>query len=469
VAGTLAVARPAADTEAADMAAFMELVQCPRREDWLYKLQLAGLVYAPNSSRPGITPECYWGEGQYLAVQYNAARRWYMAGQRIFDMIVDDTKGVGGMLRDTEFLRRMGYPDAWHGLMRSSWNAPALTPGSPDDDGDPSTVWRIDCAVKRSGLKLLEVNAVPVSGPESGPGQENWYHDMVRNGLWPTQPEQWNDLTDDLTRSFRYAVRRAAQFMGLRTPVVYFVHTGGDPTGEDMMNAAYYESACERAGFATRRITLEEVGYREDVGFYHDHGDGTGDPIKIAYFLWPWDRLLSSDFGQQLARHYGKFDSTGILVLGPPWELAVSNQALNVWLWDQYGDDPECRKLLLPSYFKEDKPVSMRSYVLKPTIGQEGAGKQVVINGSPVFTSSEPREDDGPSIVQEFVELPTVLDHEGRGKLNVVVSFWLTGHRKPSAMSIRAHRDLVTTANCHTFPHVITGAPAGDLFKNEGE
>jgi glutathionylspermidine synthase len=387
-------------------------------------------------------------------------------------MVID---GVDGMLKDPAFLKRMGYPTTWHNLMRNSWNAPGF--GSPDE-GEPFSHWRFDFGASRYGLKFFEANAVPVAGPESGPAQARWYHDMVAQGFWPNGvPEQWNNLTPDLTRSMGYVVKRAAEFMSLKKPVVYFAYNSGDTSNEDMLNAAYYAEACRQAGYEVRLVTIDAperrgqhnpIGYRQDLGFYEDFGNETGDLIKIIYFLWPWDRLLRSPFGEQLVQHHGKFDSTGIMAFGPPWELAVSNQALNVWLWDQFGNDPARKELLLPSYFTEDKPSWLRSYIEKPTVGQEGAGKSIFLNGSPVHTSSEPREEGWPSIAQELTELPVVMDRAGAGKLKVVVSLWYAGHRDASCLSVRMHRGLITTHNCYTVPHIITGAPEGDLFAREG-
>ena len=89
-----------------------------------------------------------------------------------------------------------------------------------------------------------------------------------------------------------------------------------------------------------------------------------------VFKLYPWEWVLSDDFGKHVVRSLPE-----TLWLEPLWKSLLSNKALLAVLWELYPGHPN----LLPAYL--DQPGLLTEYVRKPRLGREGANITIVSPG----------------------------------------------------------------------------------------
>jgi glutathionylspermidine synthase len=305
-------------------------------------------------------------------------------------------------------------PEAFWPLIRDSWHR---------DEG--SLYGRLDLSYDGSGpAKLLEYNAdTPTSIFEAAVFQWTWLEQGIERGLLSPGADQFNSLHERLIEAWK------------KLGTANRLHLAGMlESPEDATTLAYLEDTAKQAGLETTLLAIENIGWRENLGFV-DHDDRA---IALAFKLYPWEWMFHDEFGARLAQAPTRW-------LEPPWKAILSNKGILALLWEMFPDHPN----LLPAFF-EDEPDAARlstSFVRKPLFSREGANVAMVHHGTVVSEQPGPYGAEG-FIRQALAPLPNFS-----GQYPVLGS-WLVDH-VPCGLSIREDATPITGNTSRFLPHAI--------------
>lgn len=326
------------------------------------------------------------------------------------------------------------------------WMAPYIERTWEEDH--PSIYGRFDLCYKNGQLKLLEFNAdTPTSLYEAGIVQWMWLQDFDKD------KDQFNSIHEKLIDYWKYLKvylhpRLEAQAsIGIPFSADTEARTTSDrnlaqmprlhfaclkETLEDLTNTEYLRDCAMQAGLDTKLVFVDDIGWRNDSNEFVDAED---QPINNLFKLYPWEWLITDEFGQQILQ-----DSRQTFWIEPAWKMILSNKAILPILWELYPAHP----LLLPAYFEADK---LSSFIKKPILGREGSSMTVVRNGK-LLTHTEGDYGKEGYIFQELFELP---DFDGRYP---VIGSWVIG-QEPAGIGMREADGLITGNTSRFVPHLI--------------
>lgn len=405
------------------------------RPAWETQVRSDGLVYLDTHLPDGEVVK-YWREGPYYEFAADEVAELERHVQTIFDMCVD---AGDHLVAHPETMRRMGIPETAFGEIARSWEE---EPPSVYARFDLRYGGRSDLAVADPTLavpKLLEFNAdTPTSLLESAVIQWRWF-EFTQQGA-----DQWNSLHERLVGAWRRQLGQHSRRIGRPIERVHFAYTADEASGEDQMNTTYLADTAREAGYEVDILVIEDIGLGEDGNFY----DLQRRRIDVLFKLYPWEWLLADRFGEAALAATSRPDGTAWVE--PVYKMLWSNKGLLPVLWKLFRDDPERSRYLLPAYFG-DEPHELKSYVVKPLLGREGANVRIVTGGTTVAETHGPYGDSG-HVVQQFAALP---NYEGvDGAHHPVLGAWLVDG-EPAGLAIRESDGLITD-NCSFFvPHTI--------------
>lgn len=440
------------------------------RPDWKKRIEKTGLVFWPTGQKnPDGTLDCYWRDDAYYALPSQVVEElYYPQACQLFQMCVD----VG-----EELLRRQGKQWLHWDRLVNRYRIPewALGPIKQHWDIEPafgSVYARMDVGIGGPHLKLLEFNAdTPTSLLESGVTQWQWLLDQAKAGALPTNArDQWNSLHEDLVAAWKRNMAEIAKRLG-HTPVVWFLYTASEESGEDYFTTMCMANICQQAGFEVRVHPLEgtnqegtdSVHYQDDRNLFYvpdTRTPGEGWPVEVAFCLWPWEWMVHEPFGKPAI--LGMMRPGGTVWIEPPYKMLWSNKALLVELWRMFGDDPERSKLLLPAYYEDEAPSSWLqpgsgiSHVCKPLLGREGANVTVVLNGGPAEETSGMYGEEG-FILQQYYDLPVFYHGPAEQPVRPIGGLWFADG-EPAGLYFRESSGRITNNASYGVPHVITGS-----------
>lgn len=379
------------------------------RSGWREKVESVGLVY-PVTDREDGTQTPYWYESAEYVL--NAAEVDYLEAvtEELHSMSVEAARHV---LNQPERLTQFGLdPDV----------APYLLASMPE----PSIYGRFDLAYSdliHGHAKLLEYNGdTPTGLVEASVAQWYWLQELHPD------LDQWNSMHERLVEAWK----RQAAFL---PESIHFAHSDLETSGEEWMTVAYLRDTCREAGFGTYGLTVEQIGWDDKQQCFVGLND---EPIKACFKLYPWEDMLTDDFGERVRA------SSGVTQwIEPAWKVLLSNKALLAVLWELYPGHPN----LLPCYL--DGPRTLAAHVAKPLFGREGAGIKVV---TPWHTQENPSPHYGAEgyAYQEWRELP-IFD----GSYAVVGTWVVDG--KAAGVGIRESDGPITDEYARFVPSVIDG------------
>jgi glutathionylspermidine synthase len=283
----------------------------------------------------------------------------------------------------------------------------------------PAIYGRFDLVYKDGQVKLLEFNAdTPTSLYEAGIVQWFWLQDFDKS------KDQFNSIHEKLIDYWKYLKNY------LYPGTLHF--TCLKETLEDLTNVEYIRDCAMQGGLETKLVFVDDIGWDEYANQFVDLED---EPIKNIFKLYPWEWLVTDDFGENILK-----DANRAFWIEPAWKMILSNKAILPVLWELYPGHPN----LLAAYFDADK---LTNYVKKPILSREGANINMVKQGDLLQFSEGVYGKEG-FIFQELFELP-----EFNGNFPVIGS-WVIG-QEPAGMGIRESKTLITD-NCSRFiPHLI--------------
>ncbi len=378
------------------------------RTNWEGRCREIGFDYFNLPSPDGSS---YWSES--VGYHFSSTE---------IDVIEEATNTLHAMCKEivSSIVMSGDYPDGYHltdiakQLIEKSWRV-----------GEPSLYGRFDLAYDGNSLKMLEYNAdTPTSLLEASVAQWHWLEDR---GL----PDQFNSIHERLIERWKEISRKVAALV----PRIYFAGTN-EAGREDWGTIEYLMDTAVQAGIEVSSIGIEEIGWDEETNSLVDLNNR---PIIGCFKLYPWEWMISDEFGEKIPKASTHF-------VEPAWKMLLSSKALLPELWKRFEGHP----LLLPSFY-EDKsgPPRKGTYARKPVLSREGANVSKMEDGSVVqITGSDFNKeyDKAGYVLQAWYELPTF---DG---FHPVIGSWVVGDES-AGMGIREDVNSVTGNGSHFVPH----------------
>ena len=389
---------------------------------------------------------------------------------------------VDKVISDTETLVRIGVPMFAIPLVRQSWK---------QRETEKSLYGRFDLMFNgESNPILLEYNAdTPTTLVESAVIQREWlkhvfeteekFKELPRNAVEPSKKNRSiNSLVPQCNVLEERLISRWKE-LGLSTrDAIYF--TCMRDTEEDYQTIKFLEICAQKAGFLTRVIFVDEIGYHEESGFFVD---SRGYIIRVLWKLYPWEFLFYDSFGPLMveAALNGR-----IRVMEPPWKAVLSTKGILPLLYELNPSHPN----LCPAAWEPNHPSLSKCtrVISKPIHGREGENMSILAsstgeksgggsgggsggNGVNEGERSHDREN-SPSEDGEAGERVTIYRHSGsydesmsvfqealppvtfQNKRYIVVGGWTVGD-ECAGISVREDSTPITTNNSFYIPHGI--------------
>jgi glutathionylspermidine synthase len=346
----------------------------------------------------------YWDESVYYEMEMNEILFIEKATAELWDLCLGAVQHV----MDNKLYHKFGIPEWIVPLIEKSWA-----------EDHPAIYGRFDLCYKNGELKMLEFNAdTPTSLYEAGIVQWFWLKDFDPN------KDQFNSVHEKLIAYWKYLKNY------LQPGTLHF--TCLKETLEDLTNVEYMRDCAIQAGLETKLVFIDDLGWDEESKQFLDL---EGLPIKNIFKLYPWEWLMTDEFGKHIPE-----DSNRALWIEPAWKMNLSNKAILPILWELYPDSP----YLLPAYFEEGK---LSNYVKKPILSREGANIDMVMKNISLQKTEGVYGAEG-FIYQDLFTLPNFSDHYP------VIGSWVIG-QEPAGMGIREANTLVTDNLSRFVPHLI--------------
>jgi glutathionylspermidine synthase len=346
----------------------------------------------------------YWKEDAYYSFSMDEILQIEKATIELWDLCLGAVQHV----IDNNLYHNFAIPQNFISLIENSWQ-----------NDHPSIYGRFDFCFKNGEIKLLEFNAdTPTSLYEAGIVQWFWLQDFDKT------KDQFNSIHEKMIAYWTYLKPY------LKQGKLHF--TCLKETLEDLTNTEYIRDCAMQAGIETQLVFIDDIGWDNDANIFIDL---EGEQIKNMFKLYPWEWMLTDDFGNQILEDVNK-----TFWIEPTWKMLLSNKAILPILWELY---PNC-KYLLPSYFEADK---LLNYVKKPILSREGANINIVKNNTTLLKTDGNYGNEG-FIYQELFELPNL-----EGKYPVIGS-WIIG-QEPAGIGIREADGLITDNKSCFVPHII--------------
>jgi len=346
----------------------------------------------------------YWDESAYYSFTMEEVLHIEKATAELWDLCLGAVQHV----MDNNLYKHFGIPESIVPLIEKSWM-----------EDHPAIYGRFDFCYNNGQLKLLEFNAdTPTSLYEAGIVQWFWLQDFDKN------KDQFNSIHEKLIDYWKYLKNY------LYPGTLHF--TCLKETLEDLTNTEYMRDCAMQAGFDTKLVFVDDIGWDNDQQVFVDMEN---QPIKNIFKLYPWEWMVNDEFGQHILD-----DKNKTFWIEPAWKMILSNKAILPILWKLY---PDC-DYLLPAYFDADK---LSSYVKKPILSREGANIEIVENNNILQQTAGVYGKEG-YIYQQLCKLP---EYDGNFP---VIGSWVIG-QEPAGMGIREAKTLITDNVSRFIPHLI--------------
>lgn len=343
----------------------------------------------------------YWIEDAYYAFEEAEIETIEKATTELWQMSLD---AVDSALEQGRF-DVFRIPKEHQQFVMESW-----------ESEEPYLYGRFDFGFDGKSLKMFEFNAdTPTSLYEASVLQWDWLNDVFPN------KDQFNSIHEQLLSEFKYLLSEHG------TTQMHFASFLDNI--EDATTTEYLRDCAAQAGIITFKMDIRDIGWNGE-----DFTDTYEMPIKHIFKLYPWEHMLSDEFGANLRNARTKW-------IEPVWKSLLSNKALLPLLWEKYPNHP----YLLESRF--DGPKHMKNYVRKPIFSREGANVQIYKDGA---LEQETIGDYGAEghIYQELYSIP-VFD----GYYPIIGSWTIGG--VACGIGIRESNSRITDNYARFVPHII--------------
>jgi len=371
----------------------MERQAISPRLDWHAKVEEIGLTYHTHDDGP------YWDESAYYQFSAREVDELEAAGNTLHELCLE----AAGAVVENGLWDRLAIPKAAVPVIQASW-----------ERDDFSLYGRFDLAYDGAGPpRLLEYNAdTPTALLEASVAQWFWLKDSF------AAADQFNSIHERLIEAWK----------ALASGRVHFASVKDHP--EDEQTVLYLQDTCHQAGFDTRRLAIEDIGWSKQLGRFTDLED---EKIETAFKLYPWEWMWHEEFGEHLAEEPARF-------IEPAWKMLLSNKGLLPILWELFPNHPN----LLPC-FESPEPLG-DNYAQKPKLSREGANITLVENGAPVENTDGEYGEEG-FVYQALANLPDF------GGNHPVMGVWIVNH-EAAGLGIREDSRRITGNLSRFVPHL---------------
>jgi glutathionylspermidine synthase len=205
---------------------------------------------------------------------------------------------------------------------------------------------------------------------------------------------------------------------------------------EEHVQMEYLREIAEEAGFReTDHLDMGEIGL-DRSGREPRLVDLAGREIRFLYKMYPWEWLMREEIGRYLPALNER-----VGFIEPLWKVILSSKALLPVLWDLFPG----HRLLLPAYF-EPTPMLGNSYAIKPVVGWEGKGVQIVRDGVLIASNDAGPFGDEPLVYQALADLEMVPG------LYAQIGSWVVDERAAGILVREDSTPLIRTAS-RVVPH----------------
>ncbi len=348
------------------------------------------------------TEDLYWDESACYSFPTAEIEQIEQVTSELWELCLEAVQYV----IDEKMYDQFRIPRAFVPMIEKSWN-----------DDHPSIYGRFDLCFRDGELKMYEFNAdTPTSLFEAGIVQWHWLQDFSPG------KDQFNSVHEKLISTWRYL----RQFM--YDAPLHFACVRNNL--EDLTTTEYLRDCAIQAGFDTRRLYMDEIGWDTDSFCFADLDD---QPIRNIFKLYPWEYMVTETFGNHIPS-----DKNRALWIEPAWKMLLSNKAILPVLWGLNPGHPS----LLECHFD---PFGKKNYVKKPIFSREGANVSLFRDGFLKEQTIGAYGEEG-YIYQELFELPSFSGNYP------VIGSWVIG-QEPAGIGIRESRSLITDNMSRFVPH----------------
>ena len=376
----------------------MKRIQIHPRVDWKKKLEDISFEFHSLD-------DVYWDESAYYEFSMNQVDILEKASNDLYEMCLQAVQYV----IDNHLYERLCIDEKMIPLIVDSW-----------EEEHVSIYGRFDFAY--DGIhppKMLEFNAdTPTTLYEGAVVQWQWLQDIMK------EKDQFNSIHERLIDYWKGCI----DYFGGN--IVYFTSVD---TIEDFTTTEYLRDTASQAGLKTEYIKIEEIGWDSET---EEFVDLNNNPIPFIFKLYPWEWLISEEFGGNILKAGSK-----TIWFEPAWKSILSNKGILPILWELFPNHEN----LLPAYF--DHPNGMKDYVEKPIYSREGNNIAIYRNEYKESSNDGEYGEEG-FIYQQLFELPKF-----DGNIPVIGS-WIIGGES-AGIGIRESKKEITDNFSRFIPHII--------------
>lgn len=367
------------------------------RNNWQQRLEELGFGFHSLE-------DAYWDESAYYEFSRAETDNLEKATGELWEMYLEAVEHV--ISKNLFF--KFQIPEWFRKPITDSWENDA-----------PSIYGRFDLGYDGNQIKLLEFNAdTPTSLFEGSVVQWYWLKDKF------PENDQFNSIHEKLVEYWKY----------LRPYLSCdFVHFASLTNIEDVTTVEYMRDCASQAGLETQFISVEDIGWAEEIKEFIDENR---EVMQVIFKLYPYEWILAEEFGKHVAANLHKTQW-----IEPAWKILASSKAMLPVLWELFPNHP----YLLESYFE---PRHLVSYAKKPLYSREGANISLFRNYRPVEENSGNYGKEG-YIYQQLFDLPNF-----NGNFPVIGS-WIVG-QEPAGIGVRESVNLITNNQSRFVPHLIS-------------
>jgi glutathionylspermidine synthase len=375
----------------------MDRIITSPRNNWQRAVEKLGFNFHTNNIP-------YWDESAFYSFTLSEILNIETATAELWRICIDTIQYI----IDQNLFRLFQIPDEFVPYIVQTWN-----------DEHPSIYGRFDLCFKNGQIKMLEFNAdTPTSLFEAGIVQWFWLQDFDDakdqfNSIHEKLIEQWNSIRS------------------VMNPGILYFSCAKD-TLEDLTNTEYLRDCAMQAGFRTKFLFIDDIGWDD---LHNDFVDLDHETIQNLFKLYPWEFMIREEFGTTLL-----IKNPQLRCIEPAWKMILSNKAILPLLWKLYPNHP----FLLPAYFTID---NLSSYVKKPLLSREGANIEINIDHRSYLKTEGIYGSEG-YIYQSLFDLPDFCGNYP------VIGSWIIGD-KPAGIGIRESKTLITDNFSRFIPHLI--------------
>jgi glutathionylspermidine synthase len=378
----------------------MQRIFTSPRPNWENKVEEQGLTF----HTPG--GNTYWDESAYYKFNSKQIDELEAAANELHMMCIFAAENV----IENERWAQLGIPGHAIPFILRSW-----------ERDDFSLYGRFDFSY--DGINppiMLEYNAdTPTSLVEAAVCQWYWQEEKFPDS------DQFNSIHEKLIEGWRAYHQRVGDGT---------IYLGGvKDHDEDYRTVEYIRDTCHQAGFETKQLYVEDIGWANDIRAFVDLNNNRVD----HYFkLYPWEGLFHEEHFNHIK------DEDKLNFIEPGWKALLSNKGILPILWEMFPN----HKNLVPAFF-ENKFSAANSYVKKPLLSREGANINIFDGYSGEIAKSEGEYGEEGYIYQQLKKLP---NYSGN---HPVCGVWMINH-EAAGLGIREDKSLITGNLSRFVPHI---------------